>query len=282
MTQQVMPNPSDAPLRRSPAAVHAAFLRQAAASPDAMALSSRYGACSYAELERISRRLALALQARGLKPGDRVAILSDRNPALVYAMLGVLRAGAAFSIADSAYPAARIATTLEQVRPAILLACGEVKVPAEVQRALQEAGPLTILRIPAVASEACAAFAQFGEEALEAAVDVEQTAYVSFTSGSTGRPKGIATSHAPLPHFVDWHVSHHGLDARDRFSALSGLGHDPFLRDVFTPLSIGAALCIPQQATIFDPVELIEWLQAQGITACHLTPAGSAPGFRRR
>lgn len=273
MMQQVMPNPTDVLLRRSPAAIHAAFLRKAADSPEAMALSSRYGTCSYAELERISRQLALALQARGLKPGDRVAILSDRNPALVYAMLGVLRAAAAFTIADSAYPAARIAATLEQVRPAILLACGEVEVPPELQRALQEAGCLRLLRIPAAAAQACAAFAQFGEQALETAVDLEQTAYVSFTSGSTGRPKGIATSHAPLPHFVDWHASHHGFDAHDRFSALSGLGHDPFLRDVFTPLSIGAALCIPQQATIFDPVELIEWLQAQAITVCHLTPA---------
>ena len=76
MMQQVMPNPTDVLLRRSPAAIHAAFLRKAAGSPDAMALSSRYGTCSYAELERISRQLALALQARGLKPGERVAILT--------------------------------------------------------------------------------------------------------------------------------------------------------------------------------------------------------------
>ena len=57
-------------------------------------------------------------------------------------------------------------------------------------------------------------------------------AYVTFTSGSTGRPKGIVTGHAPLVHFVGWHAAQHGLTGEDRFSMLSGLSHDPLLRDV--------------------------------------------------
>jgi non-ribosomal peptide synthetase component F len=54
---------------------------------------------------------------------------------------------------------------------------------------------------------------------------------------------------------------------------LSGLSHDPLLRDIFTPLSIGAVLCIPKQATIYDPAELFDWLAQNAITVCHLTPA---------
>jgi acyl-CoA synthetase (AMP-forming)/AMP-acid ligase II len=54
---------------------------------------------------------------------------------------------------------------------------------------------------------------------------------------------------------------------------LSGLSHDPLLRDIFTPLSIGATLCIPKQSTLFDPTELLDWLYTNAISVCHLTPA---------
>jgi acyl-coenzyme A synthetase/AMP-(fatty) acid ligase len=96
---------------------------------------------------------------------------------------------------------------------------------------------------------------------------------VSFTSGTTGRPKGIVTAHAPLPHFIDWHVAQHGLARTDRFSMLSGLAHDPLLRDLFTPLSIGAVLCIPAAAALQQPDTLAAWLAAQTVSVAHLTPA---------
>jgi non-ribosomal peptide synthetase component F len=77
---------------------------------------------------------------------------------------------------------------------------------------------------------------------LEGQVGGDDQAYVAFTSGSTGTPKGIVGTHAPLSHFLDWHTRHFGLEERDRFSLLSGLSHDPLLRDVFTPLWLGATL----------------------------------------
>ena len=73
----------------------------------------------------------------------------------------------------------------------------------------------------------------------------DHPAYVAFTSGSTGRPKAILGPHAPLPHFLAWHCGSFGLGEADRFSLLSGLAHDPLLRDLFTPLWSGGTLCIP-------------------------------------
>ena len=52
---------------------------------------------------------------------------------------------------------------------------------------------------------------------------------------------------------------------------LSGLSHDPALRDVFAPLWLGATLCIPDPADSDDPARLIGWMKA--ITVAHLTPA---------
>ena len=72
---------------------------------------------SYAELDSWSNRLANQLIADGIKPQDVVAIYAHRSAALVWALLGLLKAGAAFMILDPAYPAARLLSYLRLARP---------------------------------------------------------------------------------------------------------------------------------------------------------------------
>jgi amino acid adenylation domain-containing protein len=252
--------------RSCPALVHERFVAQAERTPEALALQSVHGRCSYRELEQVSRALACSLARRGIGPGRTVAVYAERGPALVFCLLGVLRSGATFVILDAAYPVQRLVACSRQVQPTLLWVAGELQVPADLSQLFE------VERVPSTVSAVCKAFVVEGA-APAPVIAREQIAYYGFTSGSTGAPKGIATRHAPLPHFVDWHVEHGALDAHDRFSMLSGLGHDPLLRDVFTPLSIGASLCIPRQATLFDADALFSWLEEQRITVAHLTPA---------
>jgi amino acid adenylation domain-containing protein len=270
----VKPNPA-APLIDQPyPPIYDAFLQQARQTPQSVALDSDFGDCTYESLEKISRLVATCLQMGGLTPkGGRVAILSDRNPALVYAMLGVLRSGAAFSITDYAYPTARIIKNLELVQPDAILICGDISLSGELLAFCNQQKSLTIIKIPALAKAAMESLGRFAANHLNDHVVADEIAYFTFTSGSTGQPKAVVTSHRPLVHFIEWHVRQHGFTAEDRFSMLSGLSHDPLLRDIFTPLSIGATLCIPSQATIFDPNTLFAWLTQNKISVCHLTPA---------
>jgi amino acid adenylation domain-containing protein len=97
-------------------------------------------------------------------------------------------------------------------------------------------------------------------------------AYVAFTSGSTGRPRGILGSHAPLAHFMDWYEATLGLSSGDRFAMLSGLSHDPLLRDVFGPLWVGAELHVPEPDVHRTPSRLLRWLREREVTVLHLTP----------
>ena len=99
-----------------------------------------------------------------------------------------------------------------------------------------------------------------------------QPAYVAFTSGSTGAPLGIRSSHAPVSHFLAWHIATFGLRSGDRFSLLSGIAHDPVLRDIFTPLSLGASLHVPAPDVRESPEALARWLAGERITVAHLTP----------
>ncbi|HSN86073.1 MAG TPA: alpha/beta fold hydrolase, partial [Thermoanaerobaculia bacterium] len=93
------------------------------------------------------------------------------------------------------------------------------------------------------------------------------------TSGSTGRPKGILGTHRPVVSFLEWYRERFGLGPEDRFALLSGLAHDPFLRDLFTPLVLGARLAVPSSDLLAEPAALRAWLAEEGVTVLHLTPS---------
>jgi amino acid adenylation domain-containing protein len=224
-------------------AIHERVARQAHETPGAMAAVDRSGAWTYRELDASASRLAQWLIQGGIRPGDVVAVHAHRSARLAAALLGVWKAGAAFVILDPAYPAARLASVLSLARPA-------AEIAARLE--LPETVPADDPGLP---------------------VDPNGTAYLAFTSGSTGLPKGIVGPHAPLSHFLDWHVRTFGLTPADRFSLLSGLSHDPLLRDLFTPLWLGATLCVPDPEEMARPGWLAGWMAREGVTVTHLTPA---------
>lgn len=243
------------------------FLQQASRTPDAVAVVSPGVTCSYRQLEEISRGIASDLIAQGATEADRVVIVASRCAGLVYAMLGALRAGLIFTVADSAYPSARIEQIVRVLEPSFVLLCGDATI---AESTAQRATHPHIVRIAESPETALQAFGAEPQRLPE--VDPARPAYITFTSGSTGEPKGIVTHHAPLVHFIEWHTRQHSLTKEDCFSLLSGLGHDPVYRDVFTPLSIGAKVICPAQSTLIDPVALATWIQANGISIIHLTP----------
>ena len=240
--------------------IHARFEDQARANPDAVALSHALGTLTYGQLEQASRALAARLT-----PGVLTGVLATRGPRLVVAMLACARAGAPFVVLDLAYPLPRLRRMLEVCRPGLLLEAGT---PPEGLSGL----PVSLSAEP--------------NDAVLAAVDPDAAAYLLFTSGSTGEPKCVAVSHHPLVNFVAWQARAFSLEAADRFTLLSGLSHDPVLRDVFTPLSLGASLHIPDQATLTAPGGLARWFAEVRPTAAHMTPplgqlltAGQAPAL---
>lgn len=265
--QDVRPNPRLPLAHHVERPIFSAFLEQARRSPEALAICAEGGSCNYRELEEASRGIAGYLVDNGLREADRVVIVSGRCAGLIMAMLGASRAGAIFTVADRAYPAVRIAQIIRTLQPTFILLCGDAEV--ELDDGLP--GPsLRLVRVPEAPTQAIQAFAA-GQHALPT-VNPAQPAYITFTSGSTGEPKGVVTTHAPLVHFIGWHTRQHGFTSQDCFSLLSGLGHDPVYRDVFTPLSIGARVAVPAQSTVIDPAALAAWLQAQRVCVIHLTP----------
>jgi amino acid adenylation domain-containing protein len=249
---------------------HAGFLKWAAAAPDRIAVVDPNTTWRYRELDMWSAKLACWLQARGVGPGDIVAVYAHRSAPLVLALLGILRANAAFCILDPSYPAFRLARYLRIAKPKAWLEIAPAgPPPVDLEAAIQETADDRRLQISNTPE---AALAGIGIGPLEAN-DCDRPAYITFTSGTTSEPKSILGTHKPLSHFLDWYVRQFGLRETDRFGMLSGLAHDPLLRDVFTPLQIGGTISIPSQDYLCSPGCLFQWMQDQKITVTHLTPA---------
>ncbi|WP_327085640.1 amino acid adenylation domain-containing protein [Nonomuraea sp. NBC_01738] len=194
----------------------------------------------------LRERTVAAIRLAGIEPGQVIAVLADRAPVLPGLLLGVLASGARWVVIDPAHPPA------VQARQAA--ACG-------ARAVLRCAGAAGLEELPEIV---------LGAER-DASVHPER-GYLSLTSGTTGEPKPVATTERPLAHFVRWYAETFGVSADDRFALLSGLAHDPALRDLFVPMATGARLCVPPQELIRDPVRLAAWLAAERVTVLHLTP----------
>jgi amino acid adenylation domain-containing protein len=287
--RSLLPDSSAALVARWEGSIAERVSANAARTPSALAAEDPVGRWTYRELEASSNQLAHWLVGQGIARGEVVGVYAHRSASLAATLLGVLKAGAAFAIFDPSYPAHRIIDALALAKPRAWIVVSGAEAPAAELESklglldLRARG--TMPRRPADA----APWSGAPTTPLALVIDPDDLAYLTFTSGSTGKPKAIVGTHRPLSHFFAWDTQTFGLRADDRFSLLSGLAHDPLLRDVFTPLWIGASLHAPPPDAVGVPGALAAWLTATKVTVVHTTPplarviltgAGALPSLR--
>ncbi|HET9229073.1 MAG TPA: condensation domain-containing protein, partial [Thermoanaerobaculia bacterium] len=245
-------------------AVHQALAQKATSHPESIAVSDARGTSwTYAELESRANQLARFLISSGVEKGNSVAVWAHRSAPLVQALLGTLKAGAAFMVLDPAYPVPRLLDYLRIGRPTAWVSVpGAPPPPPEVEEAAS-----SLFRVE------LASLTGFEDSDPGVAVGPDDAAVITFTSGSTGLPKGVVGRHGPLSHFYPWMGERFELGEEDRFGMLSALSHDPLQRDVFTPIWFGARLVIPDPERIGAPGYLASWLVREQVSVLHLTPA---------
>jgi len=249
------------------------FAARAANHPSALAVADSHGAWSYGELDARSNRLARWLLDRGVRRGDAVAVWAHRSASTAWAMLGVLKAGAATVLLDPSHPVQRLAACLEEARPKALLEIEEAgAVPDGLSAFVESELGAARAVLPPLGAHAQDPFAGVPADPVGVQVGPDDIACITFTSGSTGAPKGVRGRHGSLSHFQPFLERRFGIGGDDRFSMLSGLAHDPLQRDVFTPLMAGGAVCVPAPADL-DPSRLARWAARERVTVMHLTPA---------
>jgi amino acid adenylation domain-containing protein len=238
--------------------MHRLFAEQAARTPGAVAVEGADGALTYAEVDRLSAGVAAALRARGAGRGSLVAVGVERSARMVAALLGVLRAGAAYLPLDAEYPAERLAYMLEDSGARLLL----------TERALRDRLPASAIHRVLLDDIAPADSAD-----ADADVSAEDLAYVIYTSGSTGRPKGVMVRHGGASNFLRAMAEAPGLRADDVLLAVTTIAFDISVLELFLPLSLGARAFVATREQAADPTLLAALIARTGATVMQATPA---------
>ncbi|KHL25706.1 enterobactin synthase [Croceibacterium mercuriale] len=221
---------------------------------DAVALRLAGMDLTYAELDRQTRALAAALQARGVGPEIIVAVALPRSLALVVALVAVLRAGGVYLPLDLEHPAERIATIVAGAQPAVVLA-------EDDPHGVYGAALLRPVDWPdAGEPQACAAVPG-------------NAAYVIYTSGSTGAPKGVVVEHRAIVNRLLWMAEQYSIAGSDRILLKTPATFDVSVWEFFLPLIRGATLVVAPPEAHRDPVALARLIRAEGITIMHFVPS---------
>ncbi|MEV0198035.1 amino acid adenylation domain-containing protein [Nonomuraea sp. NPDC050691] len=224
--------PADVPL-------HVLVERASDTHPDAIAV----GTLGYAELDRRANQVAHWLLARGVRRQEPVGVLLERRPELVAAMLGVLKAGAAYLPLDPVHPAGRTEAILADAGARIVLTEAEI-----------------------------AAAAGEPEERPDVAVRPEHLAYVIYTSGSTGQPKGVAVEHRQITHYLGA-VAERVPAGITSYALVSTAAADLGLTNVLCALTSGARLHLIDHETATDPAAYAAFLAAHPVDAVKMVPS---------
>ena len=248
------------------------FEAQVARTPGATALVFGDVQLTYAALDARANRLARHLAAEGIGPESLVALALPRSIEMVVALLGVLKAGAAYLPLDPAYPPQRLAFMLADSKAA---------------RLIGTAGTLAILR--AAGTAVPPGFALDDAELLKhltslpgrALTDAERAgplqpgnlAYLIYTSGSTGTPKGAGNTHGGAVNRLEWMQDTVRLTAEDRVLQKTPWTFDVSVWEFLLPLLQGATLVIARPEGHRDPHYLSHLIAAQHITTLHFVPS---------
>ena len=227
--------------------LHAAIEAQADRAPDAPALWHAGETLTYWALDAQANAVAAALIARGLAPETRVGICMGRTPALVAAILGVLKAGCCYVPLDPAYPQARIAFIAGDAGAPVVLTDGRLPPFAATELIDATALPPAPRPDPHGAGDRLAA--------------------IIYTSGSTGQPKGVALEHRNILSRVAW--AGQAFRPQDMAGVLFGTSvcFDLSLFEIFATLANGGRMVLAQ--TLLD----LPLLHDAGVTMLNTVPS---------
>ena len=246
--------------------MHQGFEGHAQSSPNAVAAICGDETWTYAELNRQANRIAHRLRQQGVGRGDRVAICLTRGLPSIAALIGVLKAGAAYVPLDPRYPDERLRIMLEDCSPRAVLT------------------ELSLRDNPALAGSGVPVFAVDDEAAWQGQSEIDldhraigqtpdDVAYIIYTSGSTGKPKGVVVQHRPAVNLFEWARSEFEFASTDRVLFTTSFCFDLSVFDVFGILWCGGSIHIATEDDLDEPDRLVALLRDRRITFWDSAPA---------
>ncbi|MEU7894928.1 amino acid adenylation domain-containing protein [Nonomuraea sp. NPDC049152] len=221
------------------------------------ALTQSGRSLSYADLAANSDRICAYLRARGVGAGTSVVVRLERGLEWPAALIGVMKAGAAYVPVDTAAPQSRLDRVLADSQAVVVLgsaatgrpATGDVPFAA-VEEALHEGGPT----------------ADFVSDVVPPAA----TAYVLYTSGTTGIPKGVCVSQANLAHTLEAVADRYALRADDRVLQFASPAFDVAAEELFATLIRGGNVVLLPAGPVPGIAELTALVRLDRLSVLNL------------
>ncbi|WP_378788639.1 amino acid adenylation domain-containing protein [Nonomuraea fastidiosa] len=240
------------------------FDAAAARHPDTVAvtqcaLDGGTRSMTYREVREAKERLASALRAAGVGPGDRVAVAMPRSLEQVVAIIAAVTAGGAYVPLDPAYPDERLAYLLADSAPKVVLADRERR-----DRMARLAGG----RVPVLVQDD-----DLPLDPSRPRVAAHDPAYVIYTSGSTGRPKGVVVPHSAVLSLLagTWPDMRFGPD--DVWVQFHSASFDFAVWELWGALAHGGELLVPEYALTRSPTDFHRLVRERGVTVLNQTPS---------
>ena len=245
--------------------------RRVQTTPDALALTQGHHWWTYAQLGREVSSFARGLQLRGLKPGDRAALLTHRTPQAVAVALACFHLGATLVPLSWEWPKLRLEEVIEDATPTLVIYDAEI--PEDWETSFFQGSlpledkslfiPLEALRIGPV------------KKAMEIPPELpgNTPAYLLYTSGSTGKPKGVLGTHEALANRLQslWHSHPHGANEVGLLKKASiFIG---FFTELLGPLGYGRPLVLAEPAEERSPEAILDLILRHRITRLWAFPS---------
>jgi bacitracin synthase 3 len=238
------------------------FEKQAAATPHAIAVVSGGNSLTYQQLDQKANRLARALRNDyEVRPNDVVGILYDRSEWMLVAIMGILKAGAAYLAIEPGHPAERIRHMLSD---------------SGAKALILQSGDLFDLDVPGL--QLLALDIQFdlldaNTEPLLPVNSPEDRAYIIYTSGSTGKPKAVSISHRSLLNTQYWRRGFYGFDETYTTLQFASFSFDSSVNDIFSMLLWGGKLVVLDSNERFDVLKIKSLIRSHRVTNFNVVPS---------
>ncbi|WP_212004577.1 non-ribosomal peptide synthetase/type I polyketide synthase [Chitinophaga sp. HK235] len=219
------------------------FAEQVLTTPEVTALMFEEEMLTYRELDIRSNQLAHYLGKKGVKEGMLIPVCIERSTEMIIAILGIIKAGAAYVPVDPDIPAARIAYILEDIGANIILSSSNClsKLPDTDKGThvviLDEVGPF---------------IAAYPQTPFPADIHASHLAYVIYTSGSTGKPKGVMIEHRGVVNLSFSQLDIFQMQTGTRVLQFASVGFDASCYEIFVTLLHGGTLVVPKKEELLS------------------------------
>ena len=231
------------------------FRNVAREKPDQEAVVFSNKQLSYAELDRLSDAVAIALLERGLHQRC-IGLSTPKNLEMMVGIWGILKSGNIYVPIDPEYPAERIEFMIKDCEIALVLTTLST--------------PTAPSSVPLARIEDLMGQERTGSLPIPSPSDI---AYIIYTSGTTGKPKGIPVKHLALNQTAQTNLEMLELTAQSRVLQFANICFDASIPEIFPTFLSGATLVLPQEAMRKDWSLLLPLLEEQRISFFSIPPA---------